>query len=43
VGHAVTIFTLVAVEMAMIGLPRQIKQGCKVILSLDKKKQKNAF
>jgi len=43
VGHVVTIFTLVAVELAMIGLSRQIKQGCKVMLSPDKKKKKNAF
>jgi len=27
----------------MIGLSRKIKQGCKVIISLDKKNQKNAL
>jgi len=43
VGHVVTIFTLVAVELAMTGLSSQIKPGCKVILSPDKRKQKNAF
>jgi len=42
-GHVVTIFTLVAVKLAMIGLSRNIKQGCKVILSFDKKKQNDYF
>jgi len=43
VGHVVTTFTLVAVKLAMIGLSRKIIQGCKVISSPDKKKQKNAL
>jgi len=43
VGHVVTIFTLVTLKLAMAGLSRKIKQGCKVILSLDKKKQKNGL
>jgi len=38
----VTIFTLVTVKLAMIGLSRKIKPCCEV-LSLERKNQKSAF